>query len=53
MNRWEVYEYVKRFYLRTGQLPTMKSIQTQFIDLDFDEIGEGYAEFLYLLKWEY
>lgn len=45
MNRWDVYEYMKNRYMRTGIKPSRDEVLNQFRGGDFEEIVEGIAEF--------
>lgn len=45
MNRWWVYEWLKKCYMATGQVPSMAEIFEEFKGMDFEEILEGIEEF--------
>jgi hypothetical protein len=45
MNRWYVFEWIKQRYLKTGTVPPIEAICTQFPKLEQEEIDEGIAEF--------
>lgn len=51
MNRWHVYEWVKKYYMQHGLLPTWNKVINQFPNLSYEEIREGVAEFKSVIKW--
>jgi len=38
MNMWDVYEYMKQMYLRSGYIPDTQSLQSEFQDMEQPEI---------------
>ncbi|AJS59875.1 hypothetical protein [Paenibacillus sp. IHBB 10380] len=42
---WSVYEYMKRRFLCTGQVPTHVELETEFEGIDPSILLEGIAEF--------
>lgn len=44
MNRWHVYEFIKRHAIETAKFPSAWEIVEQFPDIPFGEIREGIEE---------
>ncbi|MBA4544487.1 hypothetical protein H1164_16765 [Thermoactinomyces daqus] len=51
MNRWAVYEFLKRRYMESGYIPRLEEVLSAFPGLDYIEIGEGIEEFNAALSW--
>ncbi|WP_124728826.1 hypothetical protein [Staphylospora marina] len=51
MNRWSVYEHLKRRFMETGSLPPLEEVLEEFSGLDFVEIAEGIEEFNAAISW--
>ncbi|MFD7521415.1 hypothetical protein [Paenibacillus chitinolyticus] len=45
MNRWNVYEFLKRGFMITGTAPNWETVFCQFSKLEEREVLEGIAEF--------
>ncbi len=43
--RWSVYEYMKHRFVRTGHVPNIDELRTEFTGIDQTELREGIAEF--------
>ncbi|MED5017908.1 hypothetical protein P9847_11400 [Paenibacillus chibensis] len=44
-NKWTVFEFLKSRTLATGHIPTRQELNSEFADLDQDEIEGGIQEF--------
>lgn len=51
MNKWFVYEYIKKYYMDHGTLPNWGKIVNRFPNMSYKEIREGMAEFKTVIKW--
>lgn len=51
MNKWHVYEWVKKRFMDTGIVPTKVEAWEAFPDLDPEEIHEGFEEFRAVTQW--
>lgn len=45
LTRWSVCEYMKHRFLRTGHVPDLDELQSEFAGIDQTELREGIAEF--------
>lgn len=44
-SRWSVYEYMKHRFERTYEVPAREELETEFADINPDELAEGIREF--------
>lgn len=44
-HQWNVYEYLKQTFMRTGTAPTIADVIREFKDVELEEIEEGIREF--------
>ncbi|WP_318627248.1 hypothetical protein [Paenibacillus polymyxa] len=47
--RWSVYEYMKRRFVCTGQVPDETELLEELPNIDRSELSEGMAEFRLIL----
>lgn len=45
MNRWHVYDYLKKYYMVHGRVLSQLEILEKFEGIEFEEVQEGLAEF--------
>ncbi|MEK4108156.1 hypothetical protein NST28_29235 [Paenibacillus sp. FSL R10-2791] len=50
MNKWEIYEYLKRCGYSDKMIPSAKSLKMRFPNADREEILEGIEEYK-AAKW--
>lgn len=50
MNMWDVYEYMKQIYLRSGYIPDTQSLQSEFQDVEQPEIVDGVIHFHKIIR---
>lgn len=51
MNRWAVYEYMKKRFMESGYIPTLEEVIGAFPGLDHFELAEGIEEFNAAMAW--
>ncbi|MGN7359479.1 hypothetical protein ACTHPF_20440 [Paenibacillus sp. SAF-054] len=44
-NRWTVFEFLKSRTLETGHIPTRQELDSEFADMDQEEVEGGIQEF--------
>lgn len=51
MNRWAVYEFLKKRYMETGYIPNLLEVMDAFAGIDWIELAEGIEEFNAAMSW--
>lgn len=51
MNKWHVYEWVKKRFMDTGIVPTKEEAWQTFPGVEPEDIHEGFEEFRAVTQW--
>lgn len=51
MNRWHVYEFMKKEFMSSGKVPEKAVVFSKFREIPKSEIEEGIAEFHLMISY--